>query len=237
MNTVTDISENELFGHKVFKYTYVAKHTNNKSGKTTDMFFEDGDYVYNVAVMENNDDGSVYQNLLDSLKIETLNSSETGSIIIDRIVDLNETRNLKTDTWTAIVPAVWVTVDETNAGNDLTLMCDANGDIARITVVSYIENLDKEMKQSMEALKGRGGIIAVTNPTIRTFGAKRYNYVCTKEPNDDGTYSFVHIYARSAADKSKTVLITYMASENTNGARGDLDVKTIAENLDIKRDR
>lgn len=237
MNTVTDISENELFGHKVFKYTYVAKHTNNKSGKTTDMFFEDGDYVYNVAVMENNDDGSVYQNLLDSLKVETLNSSETGSIIIDRIVDLNETRNLKTDTWTAIVPAVWVTVDETNAGNDLTLMCDANGDIARITVVSYIENLDKEMKQSMEALKGRGGIIAVTNPTIRTFGAKRYNYVCTKEPNDDGTYSFVHIYARSAADKSKTVLITYMASENTNGARGDLDVKTIAENLDIKRDR
>lgn len=233
----SDITENELFGHRVLKYTCVTKRTNNKSVKSTDMFFEDGDYVYNIAVIENSDNGSVYQNLIDSLKIETLDSSETGSIINDSIVDMDETRNLKTDLWSSIVPVTWSTLEESYGGETMTLGCNLTGDIVSINVVYYIENIDKEMTQTMEEMKGQGGVSSVTKPTIRTFGAKRYNYMCTKQLNDDGTYSFIHVYARSAADKSKTVLITYMASESTNGARGDLDVKTIAENLDIKRER
>lgn len=101
--TFTGVSET---GENSYKYTHTVSGTENRNFYTVDSFFEKGDYVYNFSVtLDNAEDTSLLNDILESLKTEELDSSKIGKIMRN---DPDDTPvSVKVDDYQFTLPTSW----------------------------------------------------------------------------------------------------------------------------------
>lgn len=104
--TISDVTEFELNGMTVYKYTQEVKGTEKQDFSFEDIFFDLGDYVYNIGFEIEEGAKLDVDAILSSLKAEALDSEQTGHIMRN-VNDPGIILPVKNSYWSMQIPATW----------------------------------------------------------------------------------------------------------------------------------
>lgn len=174
------------------EYTYTVE-AENKKYHTRDVFFEMGDYVYNVAVsveLPNDNYEEHIDKIINSIKAEPLNSEEVG-ILMKNMPTVTGTINAKIGNATITLPNIYVKMPSDDTG--AVYIGAVNG-----VMVSCIKmpasdvttsELRKMMKNSENMLKEEGAVV-LKSVYERTINNKKYQAFRVKSTDDEGSIYF-----------------------------------------------
>lgn len=104
--TISDVTEFELNGMTLYKYTQEVKGTEKQNFTFQDVFFDLGDYVYNIGFEIEEGAKLDVDAILSSLKVEELDSEKIGHIMRN-VNDPGIILPVKNSYWSMQIPATW----------------------------------------------------------------------------------------------------------------------------------
>lgn len=112
--TVSEVGEytKQNIGENAYYYTYVTKDIKGGDEQMCDIFFEKGDYVYNVTVVQPAESSGVLTNVMNTLTVEELDEEEFG-VVLKNSIEKNEYKT-SYDDWEMQMRSPW---EEVSMGN------------------------------------------------------------------------------------------------------------------------
>ncbi len=185
--TFTPVEASEYQNFKGFEYTYKISGSTYGDSYHKDVFFELGDYVYNVHVSQQNtsDAQKKADKVLNSVKAEVLNSEDIG-ILMRNDVDYEGTFVAKTSKWSISVPNSYQEIAEgqylsLRHGATISLnVYDADG--------ANLTDVKKEMEDVVEEMKKMSDIKVKTSPGQTKLAGNQTYMTYTLISEEDGSY-------------------------------------------------
>ncbi len=180
-----------------YEYTVRKDATVTKS-LMRDVFFEVGDYVYNVTVATALPDTSAEQKLnavLNSVKAETLSVEDTGLLLRDEL-DMEGTYTVKEGNWSFTVPNYYeeIASDATTAILQSRLSATALSLIVIPVSGSSFGDAKDAVKKQEESVKQNGATI-VQKTTEKYMAGMRTATLTYSQEEDGGQIYYYTVYA------------------------------------------
>lgn len=161
--TFTDVKAVEYNNFSGFGYTYKIKGSIKHDAYHKDVFFEVGDYVYNIHVALGNTSlaETNADKIINSLKAEKLNPEDVG-ILMRNDVDYEGTFDVNTDKWSIKIPNSYQVITE-GAYQSL-----KNGTLINVIVTEAgsddLADVLKDMKEVVEEADKETNVNVVVSP-------------------------------------------------------------------------
>ncbi|MDP4117933.1 MAG: copper amine oxidase N-terminal domain-containing protein [Bacillota bacterium] len=143
---------------KGYAYKIITSGSRNDDGVLSDIFFEVGEYVYNIAFYTENDERGMINKLLSTLKADTINANEVGVLIRNDYED-DTTYVSKIGKCTLTLPMLWVENNLSSTGctyyhkitdNVLGMEIFEDSGATAETVKEFVEQRIKEISRSSD---------------------------------------------------------------------------------------
>jgi len=181
--TISDVEEATYNGLQVYKTTLDISGTEDSDAYGKDIFFQVGDYVYNLTItykkpVEGTIDFEAHvQTIVNALKVTPLDSNEIG-LILRNDPNTTETYVSKTDKWTLTLPLSYT---ELQAEEDGAIYgCDLNG-----VMFSY---LTTDLSNA-NFTKAQAELKSKETQYIKEYGAKK---IVTLSVTDGKRVAYLH---------------------------------------------
>ncbi len=185
------------------EYSYTVKGTNNNTLDSfmKDVFFEKGDYVYNLSVgfkgkREDNEEKT--KRIIDSVDAKEIDSSKVGMIMRNDI-DEDEIYTSKTSKWSMELPYRFIELSKNDGG---AVYASTNG----VSLV-YVYSVEKEsnmtealkrMKDISEMTQLKDEISIISKPGEMSTPDGKYAYFSYKSEDEDGYLYYYVQYIKPA---------------------------------------
>ncbi len=105
--TVSEVGEytKQNIGENAYYYTYVTKNLAGGDEQMCDIFFEKGNYVYNVTVVQPAQSSGVLTKVMDTLTVEELDEEEFG-VVLKNSIEKSEYKT-SADDWEMQMRSPW----------------------------------------------------------------------------------------------------------------------------------
>ena len=225
----TEIEECNINGVVGYKYTRSMA----DDRMLTDVFFELGDYVYNLGIETNLDrEADIAEEIINSLKAEILDADEIGTLIRN---DPEKTdRNIKSGKWKLTLPYSWKQEHDTfDTGISFSnRYCDSLGSLG-IAYQKDITDANKEKKLSEMAQEYAGfsdtEIIEETNPVIIN-GDTYYKTVMVYEDDTERIYITVYVTYKN----SRVISFILTQGEGNYNSAANEEFSDIIKSFEMK---
>lgn len=215
ITSYTDLVSMKYNGIEVYEYTETVSESLNHDYVRKDVFFENGNYVYNVSVTVKAPDDKteiIMSKLLGNLKVNDVNEDEVG-VLIRNDTDIDSKFTAKTDDWSMVLPNSYVEigasseravyVDEVTGTMISVVYADA-GNVTKANVGLFLKEL------IAESVKEKG-VYSEKSVENKKIGNNYYAVGVTRIDKDLRTY--VRHYA--AYDSKKVFMISASIPEST----------------------
>lgn len=146
--TVSDIMNYEAAGESAVYYTVSTEGLSTGDYDGYDVFFEKGDYVYNITVISPKDEGAIFKTVMDSLKIDEIDSSAVGTLLREHRAE-GKAKELSTKDWTLTMTDAWS--EYGSRGNSVLYLNNNTSTMMAVTVTSFN---DTQYTSAREATNG-----------------------------------------------------------------------------------
>ncbi|MBQ2941913.1 MAG: copper amine oxidase N-terminal domain-containing protein [Clostridia bacterium] len=189
--TISDVTEFELNGMTVYKYTQEVKGTEKQDFSFEDIFFDLGDYVYNIGFEIEEGAKLDVDAILSSLKAEALDSEQTGHIMRN-VNDPGIILPVKNSYWSMQIPATWqASTEPTPNGaiythpysNALIVITGASGE--RLSDSKMEANIKKNVR---ELKNDKENTIISDVKSVKFNGNKYYTYSYKSKGEESTVY-------------------------------------------------
>lgn len=197
LSSCTDVFPTRIAGGSAYQYTQTVSGSKHDFVKS-DVFFEVGDYVYNIAVtLPAPVDEKLLNTVLFGLTADPLNAEEIGSLLRN---DSDNTILLpyETDLWSLQLPASWKPL-ETTSGSSTFFMDSQTGSSAIIQASSAmsnsvnLEDLKRYVKEEIAQQKRELDASTVENVTMVDINDATFlKYVLKVEDQDSISYHTIY---------------------------------------------
>ena len=195
VSAVHPYTSSEL-GENAYYYWYTTKGVYGGNVEMYDIFFEKGDFVYNICIVVSAGDKEIFQVVTQSFVAEELNSAETGVFLRKEAPETTE-RTVSTTGWSMKVPGNWVTaiestkeeggfVSETTGAALLLQIMDADG-IRHSNMQDLAEGYCDSLKVQGEVFKD------VTQEYYGGTGYYTFTIYIEDDENDVAVFSTVYM--------------------------------------------
>lgn len=186
------VSEVEHTGDR-YNYTVEYQGGGSSNYTYTDVFFENGDYVYNIAVQAKTFDEA--NRLIDGVDVETLDSSVIGTLLRESDLGTGTTEKsisggkvTVSDMWTSYLPNTLI--DRRTGG---------------MFMVTYNGGSNGRLKQVTEALaksiRDDGDKIVKPVSSKRVNGTSYYSFTAEQKDKDSGEIRYATVYTVAIGNK------------------------------------
>lgn len=182
------VTSKEYKGTLAYEYTEDTRLTSGKVYRR-DVFFQLGDYVYNVTIDLKNTDGKAAAKadyIINSIKTEELDSEEVGILMRPEFED-EGTFTVKGDNWSLTVPNSYVEAE--NTGSSVVLV--GNNSVFFMQVLSADGMSQSDilplMNQYQQNLNADANVKILTSAKLTTIGKKQYGDLVFKSTKDGVT--------------------------------------------------
>lgn len=177
-----------------YSYTGTTKDAGIEDSVMSDVFFDMGDYVYNISVtLPPQELDKQMLTILQSIKAEELDKGKIGQILRN---DKDEETYVSAEakSWKTKVPATWTGGTGSSAeslvylsgATGVSINCDVKTDLPKGKVSEYVSYVIKEDQDK--------GMQIVKNMDIGEYGGQKvYEYIM-KDVNDDGVVMYICEY-------------------------------------------
>lgn len=191
--TISDVT---VFKDGSYRYTQTISGSSHYNTYTTDCFFENGDYVYNFAIVQNGKGNESEMNyILNSLKTEKLDSAKIGKILRN---DSDETDvTVKVADCKVTLPAAWKV--SASSPSEVLCMHDKSGSGILVSVVKNAETKRDDLKTIANEYKNfmmDNTEKATMEEELKftTINDKRFAYFTYKIKDDKNRVSYTTTY-------------------------------------------
>lgn len=163
MAKFTEVKAVKYNNFEGFEYTYKINGSLKNDAYHKDVFFEVGDYVYNIHVASKNTSLAEKDadKIINSVKAEALNAEDIG-ILMRNDVDYEGTFDVKTDKWSIKIPNSYQQITE-GAYQSL-----RHGTLINVIVTEAgsdnLEDVLKDMKKEVEEIDKQTGVEVIVSP-------------------------------------------------------------------------
>ncbi len=186
-------------GDKPYYYVFTTNGLSGGDYQMCDVFFEKGDYIYNVTVTHPAGDSSVFQKVMETLKCEELDSEKVGTFL--RTGREYEPYTVKVDNWKMEMNTAWeetLTGTVTTSGSKVSVFNNnytgamltvsvsdipslTNNELDEVVENWFVEQLKegKKVEGISEGVTGRNGF---------------YKFIIKTDPDDDGDVYYYTAY-------------------------------------------
>ncbi len=184
-----------------YYYTMKTSGLTNGDYDFYDVFFEKGDYLYNVTITSTKDDGALFNTVLGSLKTEELDSETVGTFLRDNGTD-GETDTINIGDWTLTYGDLWFEY----GSNDMIgiLMNASNENVALQIIIVDEDNVQassaKELVNASVIELKKKGVEIIEPVKAKKIGNYSAYTVAAKSVNEE---TGDVVYARSYVLKAK----------------------------------
>ena len=230
MVTFQEVAAKTYANFSGYEYTMKLNGTVDKR-QVRDVFFEVGDYVYNVAVATQLPDKSANQKLdavLNSVKAEELNVEDIGLLLRPKD-DEEGTYTVKEGNWSITVPNSY---EEIASASDGTILQNKiHGTLITLTMIPANGGTYADARKAMEnmekTVKAEGGTV-VKKTHEQYVATMRSASIIYSMENDDGQISYYTQYAGIEGNNLVIFVVAYpeLAYCQNNMAEVDGILKT-----------
>lgn len=197
-----------------------------------DVFFENGDYIYNVTVRYSSGNKEVYNTVMESLKIETLDSEQVGVFL--RTGREYTPYTASTNDWSLKLDSSWKAVVEATNTKALysNLYVDAYFMLSVADAGDIKPSETKEVaEQLIASMKGNGRITERLNRV--EIGTKQYyTFQILEEDADEGMAVYTTVYLIITG--GDMYLFALYENQDVAGAGARADFEQILATFDVK---
>lgn len=205
-------------------YYYVFK-TEGLSGgdyQMCDVFFEKGEYVYNVTVTHPAKDSSVFKKVMETLKVEELDKDEMGVLLATKRE--NEPYTSSVDNWTMKMNSAWeetVLGSTALSGSKVSVYTNLyTGAVLTVSISDIETTKTSELEQAVknwyrEQLKMGKSVEKITQGT--TGSNAFFKFVIKTDANDEGDSYYYTSYVLKL--RTRLVVFELLEPEETANAR------------------
>ncbi|MDP4133469.1 MAG: copper amine oxidase N-terminal domain-containing protein [Bacillota bacterium] len=232
--SVTDVAEYEINKEiKGFAYELTTSGTKSDDGILTDIFFEKGDYIYNITFDLKNDNKELISNVLSSLTVDELDKNKVG-VLLRNDYEKDATYVTKFGNWSLTMPMLWTEAnDPTNEGgayvhkSTQAALCFSTLDAGNVTasdlkdfVVNQCDTIHKSSDSKLEEdyLSEKIGNITY------------YHYCYSREVDGEKVYCTVYV----GISNKKVYTFTIMEPEVIYGGVMKDEIKGIISSITVK---
>ncbi len=238
LTTFEQLQNYTISGISGLRYGYTVKNSVNDDKSFADVFFELGNYVYNIAVETSEKDTAIIEQILPTFKVEKLSRDEIGDMMRN---DPDFSRPLKVDLKSVSfeLPGSWQ--EETNQDisdkSGLYSAFDRNTAslimfeiyanetaVSAATVMNYVK--DSMLKDS--AFKNT----LIDKVEGVTLNGVTFQKMQLKSVSDDGEILYATIYI--GVSKGKVIQITLLEPELFYSGKTGLKVSEVLTNMTVK---
>lgn len=204
-----DVTLKEYDRFTAYEYTYNIKYESKGEQYTRDVFFEVGDYVYNVAVsvkLPMKDYDEYVTRIINSVKAELLNFDNVGVLIRDE----NEaTGKVKIKIGQAYMEIPNNYIEEASNGNQKVYTSPfAAISFQELNSPESYADLRKQLKEMEKGLK-EDEITIISHTAEKKAGEVAYVSFTTKEVDDNGQVSYTQIFGTVKNKQTYLVIVGY----------------------------
>lgn len=196
-----------------FRYIHIVSGTTSDDSYCIDEFIERGDYVYNISATVEPDKKALAEEIVSSLKIEMLDSSEIGKLLRnDPDADVLVTKKLGSH-YTFKIPSTWETPNITGTSN------------AAVCINTYTKSMITAMAETDKSYT-KGSLRSVAGALSSQIEAEEQNKIVNRLTYDSvGGKEYAHFTYSMIDDKDEQSYVTvYMSTDN-----GELIMFTLYE--------
>lgn len=213
------------------EYSYEVK-SEKESYHVRDVFFEVGDYVYNISVcveLPSTNYDAYIDKIVESVKAEPLDSEEIG-VLLRNVPEATGKTKVKIGKVSLEVPNIYIKMgaDESSA----VYMGSVNGVIISCTKsqsanITSTQDLKKLVKDVQEQLRANGAVI-VNALSEKTINGQKFQTYRAKTTEDDET-SYIEEYA--CIYKGSVYVITALCSEMMYSQHAQEEIKEVMASI------
>lgn len=205
-------------GDNPYYYVFTTKGLSSGDYQMCDVFFEKGDYIYNVTVTHPVNDSSVFHKVMETLECEELDSDEMGTLLrtgreFDPYVS-------KVDNWEMELNSAWeeaVVGNTTATGSKLTLYTNNYTGAALSVTITDIDSvtpaeLEDVVEQWYKAQVKEGKAVEKISEGV-TGTNSFYKFVIKADPNDDDEVYYYTAYVLKL--RTRLVVFELLEPEET----------------------
>ncbi|MCX7715456.1 MAG: copper amine oxidase N-terminal domain-containing protein [Clostridia bacterium] len=236
--TFTDVAQGLYSGFNTYYYTQTISGSANNDGYTIDVFFENGNYVYDVCVQLSADTSnrdSVIEKVLGSIKAEKLDESKIGQII--RNDEDSETFiESKSDKWSLKIPASWKE-HKTPSDTGAVYYDKLTGTILSLSIINAASidatssNFSSVVQNVINNEKKQYNCETIQDVKKDKIGSESY-YSYTLKENNNGEVLYYHTYA--VLKNNKVYVFAVVVEDLYYNSKVETVAKGIIESLEIK---
>lgn len=226
-----NVRERKYSSFSAYEYDYTVNHA-NVSVCTRDLFFEQGDYTYNVgihSIKEKDLANSFFDSIVNSIVAEPIDPGEVG-ILIRNIPEATGTITVKMEDATIEVPNIY----QVREGNPAILFNPINGiDMSFQKLSGKVSSFDELIKtmNSVEeyAIQNKHEIVSKKVDTI--INTHKVATLVTKKTEDGQTY-YSSQYAMYINHAGYVLIATYPEEGYSEASRNE--VMEILKSIEVK---
>lgn len=229
ISDISNVTAGSFNGAEAWEYTITRSGTGVSSYTMRDIFFEIGDYIYNITVTAGSNDE--INEILDGIAFEELDTAEIGTII--RELDLGYESNAEFAGGKAAVSRYW-----TDMGYFVTGLYERrSGAILMEETVSSVKDDEIEDKfiEYVEKSIVDDTVTAVDELKTETVGERTiYSQTFKHEPDAEGDQTaYATIYGFK--EGGKTHNIVYIRADVNYGSQLDSEVDGIVKSISYEK--
>ncbi len=212
------------------EYSYTVK-TEDDSYHTRDVFFETGEYVYNVSVtveLSNSDYDDYIDKIIESIKAEPLDSKEVG-VFMKNVPIATGTTKVKLGKASMELPNIYVKLESDDSS--VAYVGSVNGVVVSCVKIqtsgATVSDLRKMMKDSENALKAEGAIV-LESVHEKMIHKQQYQTFRVKTEDDDET---AYLEQCACIYKGSAYVFTTICSEIMYSKSAQAEISDIIESI------
>lgn len=234
LTTFTEVEKTDYPEFSAYRYTYTVNGSTEDDCASYDVFFELGDYVYNILVdVKLPCDGAdaFADKIIKSLKVQELDSEKIG-VILRNIPDSATLITNGTNRFTIELPASFEVADEAEyegiyvdriSGCGISVMVSPNSQNTAAELKSQLKYLEKDYKS-------QPGTTIVSSVSDKTIDGVKYSTLLFKTTTEGTSYVTIYVGKKGSAE----VFFAAEIPELTNSAAIKATVEQILKSIKVK---
>ena len=234
LTTFKEIEKKDYAEFSAYQYEYTIVGSAEDDCASLDVFFELGDYVYNILVdvkLPNDGAAAFADKIINSLKVEELDKEEMG-VILRNIPDSTTLITNGTNRFTVELPASFEVADEAEyqgtyvdriSGCGISVMVSPNSE-------STTTELKTQLKELEKSYKTQPGTTVVSSVTDKTIDGVKYSTLVLKTTSEGTNYATIYVGKKGTTE----VFVATEIPERTTSTAIKAAVEKIIKSIKVK---
>ncbi len=227
--TTVDLGENAYY------YVYGTKNLTDGNYSMCDIYFEKGDYIYNVTINQPEGSDGILKKVMETLKVEELDSEEFGVMLKEKREDGEYTSS--TNNWEMKLNEMWSEVSlgvQTSATSEASVFLNSYTSSTLSMVVVNTATKPHELEDFVKELyaQQKGKVVEKLSEGVSDSNAYYKFTLHVPAENDDEVSHYSTVYVLKL--RTKVVMFQLDETEEFAFARGAEDVEKFIGTFKLK---